>query len=198
LDFTVQAKVWILSSNKMAPSQNRPIKSLNKGPSGKRFVFKNFSQRLEEVDIDVFRSLAPVKFEPTQGSSFFQENLLQWRELNSAAEFISLYEELMPVVQTLPQVLLHKEMIVSKLLCRVHLQAKLSLEPILSLIAVLSRDLREEFMPFLHQLMETMENLLKSGGDRDPEILEQVFTAISYILKYMQKLLVKDIAYVMN
>lgn len=198
MDFTVQAKVWILSSNKMAPSQNRPIKSLNKGPSGKRFVFKNFSQRLEEVDIDVFRSLAPVKFEPTQGSSFFQENLLQWRELNSAAEFISLYEELMPVVQTLPQVLLHKEMIVSKLLCRVHLQAKLSLEPILSLIAVLSRDLREEFMPFLHQLMETMENLLKSGGDRDPEILEQVFTAISYILKYMQKLLVKDIAYVMK
>ena len=61
LDLKIEAKVWILSSNKMACSQNHPIKSLNKGPSGKRFMFKNFSQRLEEVDIDVFRILAPVK-----------------------------------------------------------------------------------------------------------------------------------------
>ena len=51
-------------------------------------------------------------------------------------------------------------------------------------------------MSFLHELPETMDNLLKSSGDRDVEILEQVFTAISYILKYMQKSLVKDIAYV--
>lgn len=69
------------------------------------------------------------------------------QELNSAGEFISLYEELMPVVQTLPQVLLHKEMIVSKLLCRVHMQAKLSLEPILRygdmiLLDVFSRTIR--------------------------------------------------------
>ncbi|KAH9312457.1 hypothetical protein KI387_027492, partial [Taxus chinensis] len=160
--------------------------------------FKSFAQRLEEVDVDVFRSLEPVKFEPTQGSSFFHENLVRWRELNSAADFISLYEELMPVVQTLPQLLLHKEMIVAKLLSRVHMQARLSLEPILSLIAILSRDLREDFMPFLCQIIETSLNLLKSGGDRDPEIIEQVFTAISYVMKYMQKVLVKDISYVMN
>lgn len=41
--------------------------------------FKNFSQRVEEVDVDVFRSLAPVKFQPTAGSSFFHENLVQWK-----------------------------------------------------------------------------------------------------------------------
>jgi len=41
--------------------------------------FKNFAQRVEEVDVDVFRSLAPVKFQPTAGSSFFHENLVQWR-----------------------------------------------------------------------------------------------------------------------
>jgi hypothetical protein len=63
----------------MAPQQQRPLKSLNKGPSSKRFVFKNFAQRVEEVDVDVFRSLAPVKFQPTAGSSFFHENLVQWR-----------------------------------------------------------------------------------------------------------------------
>ncbi|XP_057867600.2 uncharacterized protein LOC131074886 isoform X2 [Cryptomeria japonica] len=174
------------------------VKGLNKGPGGRRFVFKSFAQRLEEVDVDVFRSLEPVKFEPTQGSSFFHENLVRWRELNSAADFISLYEELMPVVQTLPQLLLHKEMILAKLLSRVHMQARLSLEPILSLIAILSRDLRAEFMPFLSQIIESFVSLLRSGGDRDPEIIEQVFTSISYVMKYMQKLLVKDVSHVIN
>jgi hypothetical protein len=41
--------------------------------------FKSFAQRVSSVDVDVFRSLVPVKFEPTAGSSFFHENLLQWR-----------------------------------------------------------------------------------------------------------------------
>eukprot|EP00897_Mesotaenium_endlicherianum_P002355 jgi/Mesen1/2147/ME000152S01236 len=45
----------------------------------KRFVFKSFARRVEEVDVDVFRSLTPVKFEPTSGTSFFQESLIQWR-----------------------------------------------------------------------------------------------------------------------
>ena len=43
-----------------------------------------------------------------------------------------------------------------------------------------------------------MVNLLKSSGDKDPKILEKFLQAIYYVLKYMQKILVKDIAYVMN
>lgn len=37
----------------------------------------------------------------------------------------------MPYTQTLPLVLLHKESLISKLLSRLHLKAKLSLEPII-------------------------------------------------------------------
>lgn len=92
------------------------VKSLNKSSGRKRFVFKNFSQRLEEIEIDVFRSLDPLKTEPSEGSSFFRDCLVQWRELNTAEDFISFYEEMMPLVQTLPQVLLHKELIISKFL----------------------------------------------------------------------------------
>lgn len=53
------------------------------------------------------------------------------QELNTAEDFISFYEEMMPLVQTLPQILLHKERIFSELLRRVNMGAKLSLEPIL-------------------------------------------------------------------
>ncbi|KAL2629925.1 hypothetical protein R1flu_014611 [Riccia fluitans] len=174
----------------MAPS--RVIKSLNTGPGAKRFVFKTFAQRVEEVDVDVFRSLAPVKFEPTSGSSFFHENLVRWRELNCAADFNDVYHELSPLVQTLPQLLHHKDTIMKSLLSRVRISAILSLEPILSLIALLSRDLQEEFIPYLDKFFDVCADLLKSGGDQEPELLEQVFISVSYIIKYLIKFLAKD------
>ncbi|MCO5560986.1 hypothetical protein L7F22_014606 [Adiantum nelumboides] len=153
--------------------QQRPIKGLNKGPGQKRFVFKTFSQRVEEVDLDVFRSLAPLKVEPSGGTSFFHESLVSWRELNSAVEFTSVYEQLLPVVQTLPQLILHKQLIMNTLMSHLKLSAIHSLEPILSLIAILSRDLRSDFIFFIPQFLGACVDLFQSGGDREPEIIEQ-------------------------
>lgn len=41
--------------------------------------FKTFSQRIEEIDIDVYRSLDPLKAEPSEGSSFFRDCLTEYR-----------------------------------------------------------------------------------------------------------------------
>lgn len=41
--------------------------------------FQTFSQRVEEIEIDVFRSLHPLKSEPSEGSSFFRDCLVEWR-----------------------------------------------------------------------------------------------------------------------
>ena len=51
--------------------------------------------------------------------------------MNTAEDFISFYEEMLPLVQTLPLILLHKGLILSKLLSRLQMKARLSLEPIL-------------------------------------------------------------------
>lgn len=130
--------------------------------------FKTFSERLQDIEIDVYHSLVKIKAEPSEGSSFFRDCLVEWRvwiyafdfdfvlfiyvfrhwffcfkgkkksdfswyfqELNTAADFISFYEEMLPLVQTLPMVLLHKESILTKLLSRLQMKARLSLEPIL-------------------------------------------------------------------
>ncbi|XP_073005480.1 uncharacterized protein [Typha latifolia] len=182
----------------MATSQSMAVKCLNTSSGRKRFVFKSFSQRVEEINIDVFRSLDPVKAEPSRGTSFFLESLVQWRELNTAEDFISFYDEMMPLVQTLPQVILHREKIFSELIKRLNVKARLSLEPILMLVAALSRDILEDFMPFLQNLTSCTVDLLKDGGDRDPEILEQVFTSWSYILMHLQKYLVKDLVHILK
>ncbi|CAL9093376.1 unnamed protein product [Musa textilis] len=182
----------------MATSQSHAVKSLNTSSGRRRFVFKSFSQRVEEIDINVYRSLDPVKAQPSAGSSFLRESLVCWRELNTTEDFISFYEKMMPLVQTLPQVILHKEIIMSELLDRLNVKARLSLEPILMLISALSRDLLDEFLPFLQRLINALVDLLRNGGDHDPEILEQVFTSWSCIMMYMQKYLVKDVVYVLK
>ncbi|KAA0033350.1 U3 small nucleolar RNA-associated protein 20 [Cucumis melo var. makuwa] len=174
-------------------SHAQAVKSLNKSPGRRRFVFQTFSQRVQEIDIDVYRSLDKVKSEPSEGSSFFRDCLIEWRELNTAEDFISCYEEIIPLVQTLPLVILHKESIFSNLLSRVQIKARLSLEPILRLIAALARDLLEDFLPFLSQLADALVSLLEGGAAREPEIIEQIFTSWSYIMMYLQKYLTRNI-----
>ncbi|KAL8501064.1 hypothetical protein ACS0TY_020583 [Phlomoides rotata] len=135
------------------PSDARAVKSLNNSSGRRRFVFKTISQRIEEIDIN---------------------------ELNTAKDFISFYEEFFPLVQTLPQITLQKDLIISSLLARLEMARRLSLEPILRLIAVLSRD------------------LLEISHHKDPEIIEQIFTLWSYIMMYLQKYLVKDVDHVLR
>lgn len=176
------------------------VKSLNTTPGrrNRRFVFKSFAQRIEELEIDVFRSLDPLKSEPSSGSSFFLDCIIHWRELNTAEDFISFYEEMMPLVQTLPLVLLHKDIIISRLLSRLQMKARLSLEPILRLISELSRDLLEDFLPFLPRIIESYLALLQNGAAWEPEIVEQIFTSCSYIMMYLQKYLARDVVQVLK
>ncbi|KAL8494904.1 hypothetical protein ACS0TY_019169 [Phlomoides rotata] len=180
------------------PSDARAVKSLNNSSGRRRFVFKTISQRIEEIDINVYRSLDPLKREPSKGSTFFRDCLVEYRELNTAEDFISFYEEFFPLVQTLPQIILQKDLIISSLLARLEMAGRLSLEPILRLIAVLSRDLLGDFTPFLQQIADSLGSLLESGADKDPEIIEQIFTSWSYIMMYLQKYLVKDVDHVLR
>ncbi|KAK9122055.1 hypothetical protein Syun_019672 [Stephania yunnanensis] len=158
------------------PSHSLSVKSLNKGSGRGRFVFKKFSQKVNEIDIDVFRSL----------------------ELNTAEDFISFYEEVMPLAQTLPQILLHKKTIMSKLESRLNMGARLSLEPLLRLTAALSRDLLEDFLPFLSTFTRATVGLLQNGAEREPEIIEQIFTSWSYIMMFLQKYLVQDVVHLLK
>ncbi|KAE8688414.1 small subunit processome component 20-like protein isoform X2 [Hibiscus syriacus] len=180
------------------PSHAQGVKSLNKSQGRRRFVFKTFSQRIDDIDINVFRSLDKIKSEPSEGSSFLRDCLIEWRELNTAEDFISFYGETMPFVQTLPLVLLHKELIFTKLISRLQMKARLSLEPLLRLLAAFSRDILEDFLPFLPRIADSLVSLLKSGADKEPDIVEQIFTSWSYIMMYLQKYLVRDVIHVLK
>ncbi|KAF6153051.1 hypothetical protein GIB67_034773 [Kingdonia uniflora] len=66
------------------------------------------------------------------------------------------------------------------------------------LIAALSRDLLVEFLPFLQELADSLVCLLESDAERDPEVLEQIFTTWFYIMMYLQKYLIEDIVHILK
>ncbi|XP_010438097.1 PREDICTED: uncharacterized protein LOC104721737 [Camelina sativa] len=173
----------------------RAVKSLNTSGGRKKFVFKNLPERINEIDITSteFRTLNKVKAEPSEGSTFFRDCLVEWRELNTAEDFILFYEEMLPLVQNLELVILEKENIFSKLVSRLQMKARLSLEPILRLIAALSRDLLRDFLPFLPRIVNSLLILLKNGAHKEPEIIEQIFSSWSSIIESLRKYLVCDI-----
>ncbi|CAI8597993.1 unnamed protein product [Vicia faba] len=170
------------------PSHGRAVKSLNKFPGRGRFKFQPFSERIDDIHINVYKSLQPIKAEPKEGS-FFRDCLMEYRELNTTEDFISLYEEVLTCTQTHCLVLLQKELLISKLLSRLHMKARLSLEPLLGLIAALSRDLLQEFIPLFSRIVDSLVSLLESGADREPDIIEQIFTSWSYVMMYLKKYL---------
>ncbi|CAK8567091.1 unnamed protein product [Lathyrus sativus] len=171
------------------PSHARAVKSLNESPGGGRFIFQSVSQQIDNIDISgVYISLEQIKAEPKEGS-FFRDCLMEWRELNTTEDFISLYEEVLTCTQTHYLVLLQKELLISKLLSRLHMKARLSLEPLLMLIAALSRDLLEEFIPLFPRIVDSLVSLLESGADREPDIINQIFMSWSYVMMYLKKYL---------
>ncbi|KAK9818396.1 hypothetical protein WJX72_012002 [[Myrmecia] bisecta] len=165
----------------------------------KRFTFKTFAQRVSEVDVDVYRRLATVRAEPLPGSSsFLQEELTKWRELNSAADFLDVARSVNPLVQTLPQLLHHKDQVADILLRSLHIGALLSLDAILALLAALSRDLQADFVPYVPRVATSLADLIEEGGDRQPELLEHVFTCLSSICKHLVKPLSADLPRVLQ
>ncbi|CAA7036210.1 unnamed protein product [Microthlaspi erraticum] len=174
-------------------NDSRAVKSLNESKGSNRYKFKSFNGRMNDNEIKVFRSLDKVKSEPSEGSTFFKDCLVELRELNTAADFILFYEEMLPFVQTLPLVILQKELIFSKLVSGLQMEARFSLEAFLRLIAALSRDLLEDFIPFVPRIVTSLVILLKKLGHKEPEIIVQIFSSWSEIMMHLQKYLICDI-----
>ena len=147
-----------------------------------------------QVDVDVYRSLAPKRAEPSgSSSSFFQERLTAWRELNAAHDWLEALSELHNMCQTLPQLLHHQQDILNVILTRLTLEASLSLEPLLDLLGALARDLQADFLPHMERVLTAMSDLIDAGLEREPELLQHVFTSCSLICKHLCKLLSVDL-----
>ncbi|XP_069485978.1 small subunit processome component 20 homolog [Ambystoma mexicanum] len=153
------------------------------------FKFLTFSERLANVNIDIIHRIDRTGSNSEEVETYFYEGLLKWRELNLTQHFVAFYREVCTKCQSFNQLVHHQNLIVQSL--KTHLQVKNSLayQPLLELVVQLARDLQTDFYPHFQDFFLTATSLLDS---KDTGLLEWVFTALSYLYKYLWRLMVKD------
>ncbi|KAH8290578.1 hypothetical protein KR054_004196 [Drosophila jambulina] len=162
------------------------------------FRFKSFGDRVNEIDL---RHLALYhighrneELDEEENATYFQQTIQKWNVLNLTEEYNYFSKRCRKIV-TLPQLLHQKEFVVDLLLERLATATNLSQQPLLELLYVLARDLREEFYPYFQRVLDRLICLLNT---QDAEQLEWTLICLAHLFKTLKPYLKRNIGVVFN
>ncbi|EDW01413.1 GH20469 [Drosophila grimshawi] len=162
------------------------------------FRFKSFTDRVNEIDL---RHLALYhighkyeQLEEAENETYFQQTLQKWNVLNLTEEYNDFSKRCRKIV-TLPQLLHQKDFVIDLLLERLATATNLSQQPLLELLYVLARDLREEFYAYFQRVLDRLICLLNT---QDAEQLEWTLICLAHLFKTLKSYLKRNIGIVFN
>ena len=158
----------------------------------KRFQFETFSARIDSISIESLKSVGGYTGSgPDKSSSWFELSLKEWQELNCTAPFRAFCKQLRSFVGPLPLILLYKQDI-SNLLIQYLIDTKVDLawKPVSNIVAMLAKDLDEEFYPHFLPLFDALIHVLITS--QEPDVIEAAFTSVLFIFKTQATSVLKD------
>ncbi|XP_012255555.2 small subunit processome component 20 homolog [Athalia rosae] len=155
------------------------------------FKFKPFSERIADIDVDVFHRVSHRNEETDDDEieTHFHIALQKWNVLNLTENYTNFKKEVQGIV-TLPQLLHSKIQVIDALLKYLNLKDILCLQPILELVVAAARDLQKEFYEYFPQFLSVLIELLSTN---DAEQLEYTFTALAYLFKFLWRYLIRNV-----
>ncbi|XP_056312047.1 small subunit processome component 20 homolog [Danio aesculapii] len=153
------------------------------------FRFVTFSERLAKVNIDVIHRIDRTGSYAEEVETYFYEALIKWKDLNLSEHFKKFFREVIGITQSFNMLVFHQNTVVESL--KVHLSVKNSNahQPLLDLVVQLARDLQMDFYPHFPDFFVIITSILDTPNT---EVLEWVFTCLSYLYKYLWRMMVKD------
>lgn len=155
------------------------------------YRFLTFAERLGNVNIDIIHRIDRTASYDEDVETYFFEALLKWRELNLTEHFGKFYKEVIDKCQSFNQLVYHQNEIVQSLKTHLQIRNSFAYQPLLDLVVQLARDLQTDFYPHFEDFFLTITSILET---QDTELLEWAFTSLSYLYKYLWRLMVKDIS----
>ncbi|KAK3098421.1 hypothetical protein FSP39_019304 [Pinctada imbricata] len=155
-------------------------------------TFQSFSERIANVNIDVIHKIKQYDDTPEESGTHFGEALDQWIELNCTEHFTNFRHEISDQVQSFTQLVHHENEIVKALHKHLRVPQSLAYEPLLDLLVQLARDLQKDFYRHFQDFFELLVELL-GKNHQDTELLEKLFSTLSYLFKFLWRYLVNDI-----
>ncbi|KAH0502963.1 Small subunit processome component 20-like protein [Microtus ochrogaster] len=153
------------------------------------YRFLTFAERLGNVNIDIIHRIDRTASYDEEVETYFFEALLKWRELNLTEHFGKFYKEVIDKCQSFNQLVYHQHEIVQSLKTHLQIRNSFAYQPLLDLVVQLARDLQTDFYPHFEDFFVTITSILET---QDTELLEWAFTSLSYLYKYLWRLMVKD------
>uniref|UniRef100_A0A3B5AP45 UTP20 small subunit processome component n=1 Tax=Stegastes partitus TaxID=144197 RepID=A0A3B5AP45_9TELE len=155
------------------------------------FRFLTFAERLANVNIDVIHRIDRTGAYAEEVETYFSEGLTKWRDLNLTEHFTTFLKEVSNKSQSFNMLVFHQKSIVESLKTHLAVRDSLAYQPLLDLVVQLARDLQTDFYPHFPDFFVLITSLLET---KDTELLEWSFTCLSYLYKYLWRLMVKDMS----
>ncbi|XP_040885804.1 small subunit processome component 20 homolog [Toxotes jaculatrix] len=153
------------------------------------YRFLTFAERLASVNIDVIHRIDRTGSYAEEVETYFSEGLTKWRDLNLTQNFTTFLKEVSNKSQSFNMLVFHQKSIVESLKTHLAVKNSLAYQPLLDLVVQLARDLQTDFYPHFPDFFILITSLLDT---KDTEVLEWAFTCLSYLYKYLWRLMVKD------
>ncbi|XP_008314156.1 small subunit processome component 20 homolog [Cynoglossus semilaevis] len=153
------------------------------------YRFLTFAERLANVNIDVIHRIDRIGSFAEEVETYFFEGLTKWRDLNLTQQFTTFLKEVSNKSQSFNMLVFHQKSIVECLKTNLAVKDSLASQPLLDLVVQLARDLQTDFYPHFPDFFVLITSLLDT---KDTEVLEWAFTCLSYLYKYLWRLMVKD------
>ncbi|OPB42048.1 UTP20, snoRNA-binding protein and member of the SSU processome [Trichoderma guizhouense] len=170
-------------------------KNKHSTPHQKNHRWESFSTKIAK-----FNSLQPLRKvrrhdldseDLSSTTSYLQNGLQKWSELNISQPFSSFKREVLPLCDSLPQILHFEERIMASFAKYISTQDKEGLEPLLDLLTAFAHDLGIRFEKYFSQSLDLI--LAIAGRSQPVEVIEWTFGALAFLFKYLSKLIVPDL-----
>ncbi|KAF2402385.1 hypothetical protein EJ06DRAFT_580648 [Trichodelitschia bisporula] len=163
-----------------------------KETSTKNHKFESFNHRIARLKIDPIRRERGIDDDDLSvNHTHFQAALEKWAELNLSEIYVAFAKKVKPLCESLPQLLHHEDRIAELLIEAIEQGSVISVEPLLDLVANLAQDLRERIERHIQRIATTVVSL--SAKHPEAEVAEWSFNCLTWLFKYLEKLLVPDL-----
>ncbi|XP_026065231.1 small subunit processome component 20 homolog isoform X1 [Carassius auratus] len=154
------------------------------------YRFVTFSERLAKVNIDVIHRIDRTGSYTEEVETYFYEALIKWKDLNLTDHFKKCFQEVLGKSQSFNMLVFHQNTVVESLKTHLSVKNSMAYQPLLDLVVQLARDLQMDFYPHFCDFFIIITSILET---QDTEVLEWAFTCLSYLYKYLWRMMVKDI-----
>ncbi|KAJ9665174.1 U3 snoRNP protein [Coniosporium apollinis] len=162
--------------------------------SSRKHHFESFSQRIAKLNIDPVRKTRRNDLDEegaSKTSSYFRTAFDEWKDLNLSENFVRFSQEVEPLCDSLPQILHYDGRIMDIVIKYIERMDALSLQPILGLVSHFAHDLGVRFEKHFQRTVAVVCKV--AAQHPDVEVIEWSFTCLTWLFKYLSRLLVPDL-----